>query len=213
MRGGMYSVNGVLRPIAPQNKKSAYSRRGYLPHFDRENLLQSVTFRLNDSLPKATLDRITKETSSLPEQKRAIELRKRVEVYLDKGKGCCVLQVPEVAACVEDSLKFYDNQRYRLIAWVVMPNHVHVLIQQYATLGKIMHGWKGYTAKWMLHNQERLGLSLLPDNILWQREYWDRYIRNKAHYEKAVEYIHANPVKAGLAQKAQEWRFSSAWEG
>ena len=51
---------------------------------------------------------------------------------------------------------------------------------------------------------------LLKRNSIWQKEYWDRFIRDHNHFIKAVEYIHQNPVKAGLVKNAEEWSWSSA---
>lgn len=48
---------------------------------------------------------------------------------------------------------------------------------------------------------------------VWQREYYDRFIRDENHYEKVVEYIRENPVKAGLVEHAEDWKFSSAGYG
>jgi putative DNA methylase len=60
---------------------------------------------------------------------REIELRRRIEEYLDAGHGACWLRRPEIAALVEGALRYFDGQRYRLLAWCVMPNHVHTLIR------------------------------------------------------------------------------------
>ncbi len=63
------------------------------------------------------------------DSKEAIELRKRIEKYIDSGKGACYLRDERIARLVQDALKYFDGERYRLIAWCIMPNHVHVLIQ------------------------------------------------------------------------------------
>lgn len=67
----------------------------------------------------------------------------------DKGYGCCWLKIPEIAAIVEDNLLNFDGTRYRLLAWCVMPNHVHVMvdIEPGITLGEVCHSWRSYTAK------------------------------------------------------------------
>lgn len=63
----------------------------------------------------------------------------------------------------------------------------------------------------MLENNERLGLGV-PGRSLWMRDYWDRFIRDEQHLETAIHYIHQNPVKAGLCQSAETWRWSSAFQ-
>jgi len=97
------------------------------------------------------------------------------------------------------------------MAWVVMPNHVHVLIRVYegATLGKIVQSWKSYTGRQIAE----LGLGVpragATGRSVWMRDYWDRFIRDEKHFNAAVEYIHGNPVKAGLVKNPEDWPWSS----
>lgn len=106
--------------------------------------------------------------------------------------------------------------RYDLIAWVVMPNHVHVLIRTYegVTLGKIVQSWKSYTgrqiSKMQTAQETRLGNQ--DSAGIWMREYWDRFIRDEPHFQTVIAYIHQNPVKAGLVAHAEDWFWSSAAE-
>jgi len=97
------------------------------------------------------------------------------------------------------------GERYRLLAWCVMPNHVHAVAEMLPgfALAHVVHSWKSYMAKEankMLHRE----------GPFWQREYYDRYIRDDRHLERAIAYIEQNPVKAGLVAQAKEWAFSSA---
>ena len=123
-----------------------------------------------------------------------------------------MLKNPRAAAAVEEVLLHFDGQRYRLAAWVVMPNHVHVLVELWTMpIGPLLKAWKGASA-------HAVNLVLGSSGTLWQREYWDRYIRDEAHFRKARHYIESNPVKAGLSRAAAEWPFSSAspkwhWSG
>ncbi len=71
-----------------------------------------------------------------------------------------------------------------------------------------MQSWKSYTGKWALKNNEELGLGIKTKHF-WMREYWDRFIRDKKHYETVVDYIYNNPVKAGLCIKKENWKWSS----
>ncbi len=104
-------------------------------------------------------------------------------------------------------LKF-DGERYHLVAWSIMPNHVHALVEtmEGSPLPQVIHSWKSYTAQMANHIIGRSG-------TFWQREYFDRFIRDDNHYANAVNYIEENPVKAGLVSKREDWRWSSAWEG
>jgi len=85
--------------------------------------MQHVTFHLADSLPKDALDRLNEELKALPVEKQKIERRKKVEACIDAGHGSCLLGVPGIARMVQESLLFFDGERYRVIAWVVMMNH------------------------------------------------------------------------------------------
>ncbi|ESQ15029.1 MAG: hypothetical protein N838_09965 [Thiohalocapsa sp. PB-PSB1] len=103
--------------------KGWYSR-GYLPHLDQPGLLQFVTFHLGDSLPTPVLRRIMAETA-----RDDVARFRRIEHYLDAGHGACWLHRPEIATLVQHALLHFDGERYRLLAWVVMPNHAHGLIE------------------------------------------------------------------------------------
>ncbi len=94
-----------------------------------------------------------------------------------------------------------------------MPNHVHVLIQPARNLASIVQGWKSFTARWILRNRTALGLDIPEGGTLWMREYWDRYIRDENHYRTVVDYIHHNPVKAGLCASPELWPWSSGSAG
>ena len=173
--------------------------RGYFPHCDTPGLLQFVTFRLNDSLPAALVRRLMQEVED------DLARLRDIEAFLDAGYGACWLKQPAIASIVEDALLYGDGKRYRLLAWCIMPNHVHVLIemQEGHPLPKVVQGWKSYSAR--LINQ-RLGRS----GALWMRDYFDRYIRDDHHLAAVIAYIHANPAKAGLVVNESEWRYSSA---
>lgn len=188
--------------------KGWYSR-SYVPHLDRIGLLQSITFRMADSLPREVLHRITVELNGIPVHKKDAEKRKRIEAYMDAGMGCCALRHPRMASVVQESLLQFDGERYRLLAWCIMPNHVHALIEPYAALGKILQSWKSYTARWAMQHNAELELGV-PGKSLWMREYWDRYIRDEKHFRDVIRYIHYNPVKAQLCVTPEQWLWSSA---
>ena len=208
---------GAPRADAPRvgaasGRRGWYSR-GYLPHCDASHLIQSVTYRLADSLPQTKLAELQEELRGLPENKRETVRWQRIEQWLDAGMGCCALAHPDVAQYVQHSFLHYHGERYHLHAWCIMPSHVHVLIEPLIDLAVIVQGWKSYTARWVLRKKQQLALKVPGADHLWMREYWDRYIRDARHYQRAVEYIHDNPVKAGLCDVAEAWRWSSAFPG
>ena len=176
--------------------------RGYLPHFDAEGLVQSVAFRLADGVPQALLRRWRDE---LRGEEGAVVLRERIARCEDAGHGACHLRRPEIARLVQGALLHFDGRRYRLLAWCVMPNHVHVPIEQGPgqRLAGIVQSWRSFTAK-------RANRMLGRKGAFWARDYFDRYIRGESHFEAARRYIHENPVKAGLCGAAEDWPWSSA---
>jgi len=179
--------------------KGWYSR-GYPPHFDAPGTWQFVTYRLADSIP-AELRHEWEEAMKLEDDR---EKFRRMELMLDRGLGACPLRRTRVARMVQDNLWFHDGKAYRLLAWVVMPNHIHVLAEMWKPLGAVLRNWKSYTGSEANKLLDRVG------ETFWQGDYFDRYIRDRAHYRKVVRYIENNPVKAGLAREPAQWRWSSA---
>ena len=123
--------------------------RGYLPHWEAGEIAQSITFRLAESLPSALLERWSADLETIPVAERDHERRKRIETALDSGRGSGALSNPMIGELVELALLCFDAERYRLHAWSIMPNHVHVLVTPLhgRTLSNIVHSWKSFTAK------------------------------------------------------------------
>src|SRR6185503_3474138 len=119
--------------------------------------------------------------------------------------GACWLGRPDIAEMIEEAFLSFDGERYRLLSWTVMPNHVHVLFSPLpgTPLGSIVGSWKRYTAR---KANDLLGRT----GTFWQADYWDRFIRNDVHFGVTVSYIDNNPVKAGLATEARQWPWGSA---
>jgi REP element-mobilizing transposase RayT len=107
---------------------------------------------------------------------------------------------------VQEAILFFDTDRYLLSAWVVMPNHVHLVTTPLPgkQLAKIMQSLKSFTANEANKELERKGRFWMPD-------YFDRYVRNRRHFAAAIHYVENNPVKAGLCRRPEDWPFSSAW--
>lgn len=211
---------------APGLRAPEWYSRGYLPHRDRIGLLQAITFRLADSLPQEKL-RELRELKERRERSTVAELglrgprgsslgsadtaeeRRKIEAWLDAGMGCCALRHPEMAKVFEETLLEFDDQKYKLIAWCIMPNHVHVLIEPMIELKRIVQSWKSFTGRWALTHNAELGLRV-PGAAFWMPDYWDRFIRNAEHLRNTIDYIHHNPVRAGLCSTPEHWRWSSA---
>jgi REP element-mobilizing transposase RayT len=183
--------------------------RGYIPHFDQPNLIQSITIRLYDAVPDCLISRWkaelrwTPETSRDDPRRRA--LRKQIESYEDAGHGACWLADNRIAGLAQSSLLHFDAKRYQLLAWCIMPNHVHSVIELLGgySLDEVLHSFKSYTA----HKANEI---LHRSGGFWFREYYDRYIRNEQHLADTLEYVENNPVKAGLVRAKEWWEWTSA---
>ena len=187
-------------------REAGWHSRGYLPHFDGRAIPQFITLRLFDSVPDAVLQRWKCELDVLSSKKDQLILQNRIEKYLDQGYGSAFMKIHRVAQMVQSKLLYYDERRYRLSSWVVMPNHIHCLMTRFDAieLADIMQALKSLTS----HKANKL---LRRKGQFWMEDYFDRYIRNAEHFVKTVRYIENNPVKARLCTKPEDWPFSSAW--
>jgi hypothetical protein len=104
--------------------------RGYLPHWDFAKSVQAITFRLADSVPKNVITAWKRELADLPDEPtRQQELHRRIAHYEDAGHGEAILSDPASANILQKQFTEHHGVAYKLIAWVVMPNHAHVLIR------------------------------------------------------------------------------------
>ena len=174
--------------------------RGYIPHCENQSV-QFITYRLADSVPhdiiSAWKQELEIQETTDTNDPKCQELRKRIDKYEDAGYGECHLKNDRIATMVEDNMLRYDGELYHLIDWCIMPNHVHVLIEviEGHTLSEIMHRWRSYTA----HEANKI---LGRTGDFWQKEYFDRYIRDNAHLHAVMDYIDNNPTKAGIEARS-----------
>jgi REP element-mobilizing transposase RayT len=191
----------------------------HLPHFDAPGTRQFITYRLADAMPAARRS----EWKAFLALEDDLERQRKIEGYLDKGYGKCHLRDPRIADLVQGNLWHLDGLKYRLLAWVIMPNHVHVVIEMgNVPLGQIVKSWKSYTAKEarkLLRGGDSLSPSSKsevrgdgpsPPRTFWEEDYFDRYLRDDDHYRRVVRYIENNPNKAGLVKSPTDWLWSSA---
>ena len=201
---------------------SGIHTRGYLPHVKREGSDYFVTFRLADSLPKEVLMRFERERAehlrSIAEAKRLGKTNhedetevnrdfvRKVERFLDQGAGACHLRRADIGNLIVGALKFFDEERYVLREWVVMPNHVHVLFWPMPNyvVGAIVKSWKQFTST---RAKKMLGLA---EGRFWQPEAFDHWVRNDEERVRIARYIRNNPVVARLCSRAEDWPWSSA---
>src|SRR5216110_457264 len=180
--------------------------RRHLPHWDQEGATYFVTFRLADSIPNTLLiewhDELQTWLKFHPrpwDHKTAKEYERRFvdgpEKWLDRGHGECHLRNQRLAAIVANALRHFDRERYRLDAFVVMPNHVHVLVQPKSghSLSEILHSWKSFSA-------HSINKALHRKGDFWMEESHDRMVRDFEELERYRDYIKENPVAAKLGE-------------
>jgi REP element-mobilizing transposase RayT len=203
--------------------------RRRLPHWHPSNATFFVTFRLAGSLPYRVSEQLRREQEAEEQRlarryqaealaKERYELSKkmfaRYDAYLDRGTGPCWLAERRVAEMVQREIHNLHPQIYHLIAYCIMPNHVHLLIdlqdipdpqplrpgQHYTPLSHAMRLLKGRTGY--------LGCQMVGGSgAFWQHESYDHVVRDERELMRIVKYILDNPVRAGLAANWQEYPF------
>ena len=177
-----------------------------LPHWRQEGVTYFVTFRLADSLPDSVMEGALQERdeflrlherSLTPERREELGqfYQEKLETELDQGHGACVLKEEANAAIVEQALRHFDGERYWLGHFVVMPNHVHLIVRPIMghALSDILRSWKTYTAREINKRSDREGQ-------LWQHESFDHIVREEHELEKFGSYITGNPKSARLSR-------------
>ena len=191
-----------------------YRRR--LPHWQPEGTALFVTWRLHGSLPATAHNRRprTTESSDIPSRFSLDCARDKpnesffaYDNRLDHAKlGPVWLQDPRVANTVEKALQLGESKLrlYQLHAYVVMPNHVHILLRPCVPLERITSVLKGFTARQANKILARTG------QRLWQEESYDHWVRNEEEFSRIAAYVEHNPVSAGLVKRPEDWPWSSA---
>jgi ATP-dependent Clp protease ATP-binding subunit ClpA len=177
-----------------------FLRSGKLPHWRQDGVTYFVTWRTEDSMPKERVDMWFAERESWLKQhpepwdtKTEEEYYRlfpdRWEKWLDEHHGECLLARPDLRKIVEDVLRHDDGVIYRLMDFVVMPNHVHVLVTPLGknTLSEVVQEWKSVSA-------HRINKALGRKGEFWQKEYFDHIVRSAEQLEKFKRYIQNNPL-------------------
>ena len=175
--------------------------RGELPHLYKPGCTYFVTFRLFDAvIPSPNrIDDLAQYGIEIDDDPDALLRDYDPPITL----GSCLLGRPEAAETVNGALSHFDGDRYELISWCVMPNHVHVIFTPGIsyTCDKILHSWKSFTAHAINRALHRIGR-------VWERESFDHLVRSPAALERFVAYTQMNPVKAGLCTSPDEWPYT-----
>jgi len=185
-----------------------------LPHWQQMGVCYFVTWRLSDALPHDVLVRIRQEWGAEGNEDYGSHngqdltgigrrMLAAVEEHADAGYGSCLLKESELRLVLEDILKQGHGSNYHLHDYVLMPNHVHVLVSiPSISLDSIVRGWKGISARVINRLRNQSGK-------LWQRGYWDRMVRDDEHFTRCKRYIRANPAKANLHPGQYSLSFNS----
>ncbi|MGA0368868.1 MAG: transposase, partial [Kiritimatiellia bacterium] len=200
----MYTMNGT--PSYLDFTEMICTHKNHLPHWQQGEVYQFVNWHLGDAIAASARRKIhferrawlkchPKPWDAATREEYEVNFGERVQHWLDQGRGECILRQPNVAKIVADSLHFLNGKRYDLDAFVIMPNHVHVLFRPLSgnTLANILKSLKGFTA--FKINQE-----LQKEGSVWMEDYWDRMIRSEVHYLQVRNYIRDNPEMAGLRE-------------
>jgi putative transposase len=187
-----------------------------LPHWSQAGTVSFITWRTVDSMPPQILDAWRSDRlqwlhahgvdANRPDwSERLYELGKpavlefqrtfwnRWHDALDAGHGSCVLRTPALAEIVANALHHFDGERYRLLDFVIMPNHVHLLASfpdEQAMLDQC-ESWKHFTAT-------RINRRLGDKGRFWQADAFDHLLRSEEQFQYLRRYIADNPAKAGL---------------
>ncbi len=150
-----------------------------LPHWQQQNRIYFITFRTNDSLP------ISKQ--------QELKFTEEKEAALDQGYGECHLRNSRCRALLESTLLHENGIQYELLAYVIMPNHVHILTAPYENvdLSNLVRTWKSISARKINRLLNRIG-------PFWLDESFDHIVRSQSHLENFIRYIQGNPEKAHL---------------
>jgi REP element-mobilizing transposase RayT len=203
--------------------------RRHLPHYYPPNSVYFVTPRLAGSLPKFRIDEIQEQRELLRIQrqkmlKEALDAARYEQdlLRLDKilqrvDQKSCWLSDPRVAGVVAEAIRYRDGKDYDLIAYSIMPNHMHLVfgigapdlivpVGQIDNLSnkpvsKIMHSLKRHTAREANKILGRTG-------AFWQDESYDHVIRNSEELERIILYVLHNPVKAGFVKTWRDWKWN-----
>ena len=178
--------------------------RGVLPHWQQPGVTYFVTFRQFDCLPVGKLEALQKERriwrklnpeplSDVQKREYAARFSGKIHEWLDAGHGKCLLAKPEVREMMEITLKYFSGKRYELGEFVIMPNHVHVLVTPIDDwrLENILRSWKSFSAKRI---NEIYGLA----GQVWHRESFDHIVRSEEQLCRIEQYMRDNPKRAGL---------------
>jgi putative transposase len=193
---------GNRRPYRDSILQNMNEYYRHLPHFHPHSAYLFLTWRLWGSLPARAVS-----ADTYPSPGHAFVATDRVLDHCHSGSRW--LEQAAIADLIAETIQAGEGERhfYELAGWVLMPNHVHLLILPKVPVPVIMRWLKGSTAR---RAKLLLGRTGQP---FWQDESFDHWVRNNTEFDRIVQYIQENPVAAGLVSSAELWPWSSAgWQ-
>jgi len=182
-----------------------------------------ITFRLKFTLPKAAITELEHRKrlwldgyDSMGEADQAEHKKQKDGLFfawfdqlLDNSPDVPkILHRKDISEIIANALKYHDGKRYQLLAYCIMPNHVHALIFPLKDENGSIYAPAGITYSWKRFTSNQINKLLGKSGSLWQRESFDRMVRDEEELGRTLEYILQNPVKAGWVGEWKQWRGS-----
>ncbi len=187
-----------------------------LPHIQLENSFIAITFRLAHSLSNHLLNQLLEKKNNFEETLKSIPLEEKpkfiddykrdyfeyFDLNINNSKNSIDLTDSFISQILKDTIHFYDDKKYDLIAYCIMPNHVHMILcplikdtDQFYSLSEIMFSIKKFSSNKIKKNE-----------TIWNREYYDHLIRSDIDLDYQLNYLIQNPVKAKLVDNWEDWK-------
>jgi REP element-mobilizing transposase RayT len=206
--------------IGQENLKYYYYSHN-LPHLFDINKPVFVTYRLRFTMPKSILDELIKRKIEWFDEIKSLEYKEKQQYIAEQNNVFFTwydeliakseeipnfLHRPDIRDIISASFRFFDNQRYQLLAYCIMPNHVHVLMYPVTQANGDIYSTAHITYTWKRFTANQINKILNREGSLWQRESYDHLVKNEKELYHTLTYIIDNPVKAGLSLSWDEWQ-------
>jgi putative transposase len=205
--------------IGQENLKYFYVSRN-LPHMFDIRKPVFITYRLKFTLPAVVMKELNQRKTEwlnlnqkLDAESKKQRIKHREATFFDwydkliaqSSETPQILHQREITDIITESFRYFDNQHYTLMAYCVMPNHVHVLIHPLLQESGEIYSCPHITYTWKRYSANQINRVLKRSGSLWQQESYDHMVRDERELSQVLEYIIQNPVMAGLVNKWDEW--------
>ncbi len=182
-----------------------------LPHWVVDFGCYALTIRCKGSLPKAIIQKLAEINDALKDitaqNEEALKYHRRsfqiLEAYLDKSGENALFHQPNVRLSFSEFMQDYDINGLRLKNWAIMPNHMHLLTEPFRA--QEVQDFRSAIQQFKLRSTQNINRALKRSGPVWQKGWYDRWVRNENEFRRWLRYIQMNPVKAGLCHSPEEW--------